>query len=183
MPAQFWESLLNTNGSAGSAGIAYNTSVTRTDVSVGAQTAPLVLPANFLSVGSSLRLTAAGIFSNTLTPTLALGFYYGGAAAGVKLVESPVVTTTTAAVNWHWRMEYTGVVRTTGTAGTIIGSGVLYLATSLSLYTVIPLDAAAMTTATIDTTLAKSLTTTAIWGTNAAANTLTQQYFLVESMA
>src|SRR5258708_28110693 len=63
---------------AGGAGPALNTSVTLTDISVAPQ---ITLPANFLNyVGATLRLTAFGTFSNTGTPTLLLGFYYGGVA-------------------------------------------------------------------------------------------------------
>lgn len=183
MPAQYWESLLNINGTAGSAGIAYNTSVALTDVSPGAATAgALIIPANFLSIGSTIRVTASGTFSNTATPTLLLGVYYG-AVAGVKLAATGATTTIVSAVNWPWRVEYTGVVRTIGSAGTLIGGGVVYLATSLTAYSVIPIDAAAQAVATIDTTTAKAVTLGAQWGTSSASNTLTCNHFLVESVA
>ena len=175
MPLQTWVSTLN--APLLGAGAAYNTSVTLTDVSPAPQ---LVVGANYFYVGSGLRLTATGTYSNTLTPTLLLGFYFGG-VAGVKLAASAATTTTTAAVSWPWRMEATAIVRTIGSAGTIITAGVLYLATSLTTYAVIPIDAAAQTIATINTTNAAAITVGAQWGTNAAANTLTCNQFLVES--
>src|SRR6266566_5089730 len=123
MPVQFWESTLNSPGIG--AGASYNTSNTITDVSPAPQ---LVLPANFLYAGQSLRMTAFGTYANSATtPTLILGFYYGG-VAGVALAASTAVTTTnTATVNWPWRMEATAMVRTAGASGTIICNGDLAL--------------------------------------------------------
>jgi len=178
MAAQFWETLLNAQQTR-SAGAAYNTSVTLTDVSPAPQ---LILPANFLQDTSVLKVTATGTFSNTSTPTLLLGVYYGG-VAGTKLAASGATTTTTGATNWPWRLEATITVRTIGSAGTAVTAGVLYLATSLTAYSVIPIDAAAQTTATINTTAASALTLGAQWGTNSVSNTLTCNQFLVESLA
>lgn len=158
------------------AGTAYNTSVTITDVSPAPQ---IILPANLLDVGQVLRLTAFGTFSNTGTPTLILGFYYGG-VAGVALAATGAVTTTTGATNWPWRLEYEGRVRSTGTGGTVMGSGWLNLATSLTAYTQIPVPATALATVTTDTTTAKSLTVGATWGTSSASNTLTCHHFSAE---
>lgn len=151
-------------------GTAYNTSVTLTDVSAAPN---IVIPANMLEAGSEIEIEAFGEFSNTATPTLILGVYYGG-VAGVALAASTAVTTTTAAVAWPWMIRYRGVIRTIGTAGTINGQGRLYLPTSLVAATTrfIP-ETAAARTATIDTTTAKAITIGAQWGTSSASNTLT----------
>lgn len=178
MAAQFWETLLNAQQTR-SAGAAYVSSTSLTDVSPAPQ---LILPANFLQDTSVLKVTASGTFSNTSTPTLILGVYYGG-AAGTKLAASGATTTTTGATNWPWRLEATVTVRSIGATGTAMTTGVLYLATSLTAFSVIPIDAAAQTVATIDTTTAKALTLVAQWGTSSASNTLTVNQFLVESMA
>src|SRR3954463_14652603 len=98
------------------AGAAYVSSSTIADVSPAPQ---IILPANLLDVGQVLRLTAFGTFSNTATPTLILGFYYGG-VAGVALAATGATTTTTGATNWPWRLEYEGRVRSTGTGGTVM---------------------------------------------------------------
>lgn len=158
------------------AGSAYNTSVTLTDVSPAPQ---IILPANQLDNGMVLRLTAFGVFSNTATPTLLMGFYYGG-VAGTALAASGATTTTTGATNWPFRLEYEGRVRSTGTAGTIMGQGFLDLATSLTAVSRIPIPATALATVTIDTTTAKSLTVGAQWGTSSASNTLTVHHFSAE---
>lgn len=172
-----WESLLNFPVLG--AGTAYNTSVTLTDVTPAPQ---LILPANYLAVGSAFRVTAFGTFSNTGTPTLLLGVYYGG-VAGVALGATGATTTTTGATNWPFRIEYTGIVRTTGTTGTIMGQGFVDLATSLTAVTRIPIPATALATVSVDTTTAKAITIGAQWGTSSASNTLTVQGVLIESMA
>ena len=177
MPAQFYESLLS--APALGAGAAYNTSVTLTDVS---PTPQLVLPANYLFTGSALKITATGTFSNTVTPTLLLGFYFGG-VAGVALTTSGAVTTTTGATSWPWRIEATAVVRSIGASGTIMTAGVLYLATSLTTFAVIPISATAQAVATVNTSAAAAITLGAQWGTNSASNTLTCNQMLVESLA
>jgi len=151
-------------------GAAYATSVTLTDVS---PTPHILLPASFLEPGSEMELNAAGQFSNTGTPTLLLGFYYGG-IAGVALAASSAVTTTTGAAAWPWQLYYRGVVRTNGSTGSIQGSGRLYLGTALTLFTVRPIpETLAARTVTIDTTTAKTITVGAQWGTSSASNTLT----------
>lgn len=162
-------------------GTAYNTSVTLTDVSPGGATAGAAktIPAGFLEEGMVLRLTAFGTFSNTATPTLLLGFYYGG-VAGTALAATSAITTTTGATNWQWRMEYQGTVRTKGATGTIMGSGWVDLATSLTAVTHRPIPETALATVTIDTTAQKVLTVGAQWGTSSASNTLTCVHFDVD---
>ena len=179
MPAQFWESVLNSPGLG--AGASYNTSNTIQDVSPAPQ---LVLPANFLYTGQSLRFTAFGTYATSgTTPTLVLGFYYGG-VAGIALAASTAITTTnTATVNWPWRMEATATVRSIGSSGTIMTQGFVDIATSLTTVSHVPIPATALATVTIDTTASgKALTVGATWGTNAAANILFCHQFIAESM-
>lgn len=151
-------------------GTAYATSVTLTDVSALPN---ITIPAGLLEAGMELEIRAMGQFSNTGTPTLLLGLYYGG-VAGVALAASSAITTTTGATAWPWRIDYRGVVRTTGSSGSINGQGALYLGTALTAFTIRPIpEVAANRTATIDTTTAKILTVGAQWGTSSASNTLT----------
>lgn len=175
MGNQFWDSQLQPTFRG--SGTAYASSTTLTDVSFGAATAAAkTLSAGQLNEGTIIRLTAFGTFSNTGTPTLLLGFYYGG-VAGTALAASSAITTTTGATNWYWRMEYDGTVRTTGSSGTIMGSGKLYIPTSLTAWTIRPIPETALATVTIDTTLSKILTVGAQWGTSSASNTLTNIHF------
>lgn len=157
-------------------GSAYASSTTLTDVS---PTPNITLPANFLQPGMLLRLRAFGTFSNTSTPTLLLGFYYG-AVAGTALAATSAITTTTGATNWPFDLEYVGRVRTVGSSGTIMGKGWIDLATSLTAVTRRPIPETALATVTIDTTAAKALTLGAQWGTSSSSNTLTCVHFDVD---
>jgi len=163
----------------GGPGAAYNTSVTLTDVSPVPQT---VIPAGALQVGSTIAVEAFGFFSNTATPTLLLGVYYGG-VAGVALAATSAITTTTGATSWPFRLRYKGIVRSTGTAGTIMGGGEVWIPTSLIAGAWRPIPETTFANVTIDTTVAKTITVGAQWGTNNALNTLTVAGFLVENLS
>lgn len=154
----------------------YNTSVTLTDVS---QLPQKQFPAMWLEQGVELELNAYGNFSNTATPTLLLGFYYGG-VAGVAIAASSAITTTTAAVSWPWTLYYRGRIRAIGATGQIVGQGILQLGTSLTAFTTRPIpETLAARTVTIDTTIVKQITVGAQWGTSSASNTLTVNDFSV----
>jgi hypothetical protein len=154
-------------------GTALNTSIALTDISPAPQVVPSA--AVMLEVGMEFEAYAYGEFSTTATPTLLLGFYWGG-VAGVALAASTAITTGTTAAAWPWRLFYRGRVRSLGTSGSIKGVGQLDLGTSLTALstTWIPTTAAARTV-TIDTTpaSAKALTVGAQWGTSSASNTIT----------
>jgi hypothetical protein len=177
-PFQSWQALLNAPAAVAS-GTALANSTTLTDIS---PTPQLVLGANFLTPGAVLRLTAAGVFSNTATPTLLLGFYLGG-VAGVAMATTGAVTTTTGATNWSWRLEGTFTVRSTGSAGTLFGQGVARIGSSLTAWSTVPIPNAAPANITRDTTAAQAVTVGAQWGTASASNTVQCHQFLVESVA
>lgn len=166
-------------GPVGGPGTALANSTTLTDISAAPQ---VTLPANFLNyVGSSLRLTAFGSFSTTGTPTLLLGFYYGG-VAGTALGTSGAVTTASGAVSFPWRLLMEVTVRTTGSSGTVMTSGSLLLGTALTAFSSIPVPNAALATVTVDTTTAKAITVGAQWGTASSSNTITCQDMIVQSL-
>ena len=150
-------------------GTALASSTTLTDIS---PSPAIVIPANFLQVGTEIELETHCTFSTTGTPTLLVGFYHGG-VAGSALAASSAVTTGTATA-WPIVFRYRGRVRSVGTSGSIYGQGVYYLGTSLTAFSTraIP-EVAASRTVTIDTTAAKSITVGAQWGTNNASNTIT----------
>ena len=175
---QTWESLLNGPAQV-AAGSAYASSVTLTDVSPLPNTA---IGANSLVPGSVIRLTAFGVLSTTGTPTILLGFYYGG-VAGTALAATTAITTGSGVTNVPWRMEYQGIVRSVGASGTIMGAGEVHLGTSVSAWTSYPLPQTAMATVSIDTTTAKDVTVGAQWGTSSASNSLVCHAILVESVA
>lgn len=132
-----------------------------------------VLAANQLEVGTEVEVEAMGNFSTTGTPTLLLGFYFGGVAAAVPLAKSSAIVTGAGAALWPFIMRYRGVVRAVGAAGSINGQGELVFGTGLAAFSLRPIpETAAERTATIDTTTAKAITVGAQWGTASASNTV-----------
>lgn len=140
------------------------------------------IPAGLLTVGSSFRVTAHGVFSTTATPTLLIGLYYGG-VAGTALVASSAITTASSVTSVPWHLEYVFTCRATGTSGSLFGHGWLDLGTSVSAVTHYPLPMATNAAVTVDTTTAKSLVVGAQWGTASASNTITCHHLLVENLA
>jgi hypothetical protein len=156
------------------AAISYNTSTTLTAVSPGAAANPQWCLGSTLKPGSIVELEAWGTISTSgTTPTMLLGFYYGGTAGVILAASTAVTLTNQAAVAWPWRMFYRGRVTQMGTAGSITGIGELQLASSLTAFTArrIPETTAAMTVA-IDTTINKAIVVGATWGTSAGTNIL-----------
>jgi len=158
-------------------GAAFNTFTSFADISPAP---PIVLPANMLEVGSEIRIEAHGEFSNTGTPTLGLGFFYGTAA--VALGSGTPLTTITAATAWPWYASYRGRVRAVGTAGSIVGQGCWGLGISLTAFSVRQAlsPTAAGRTVAIDTTAAKAVGVGATWGTSSASNTIKVNHLSVE---
>jgi hypothetical protein len=177
MSNALYRRLLNVNNVGPGAALA--TSASLTDVSAAPQ---FFLPANYLQVGDVLKCEAVFTASNTGTPTLLAGLYYGG-VAGVALAATSAITTTTAMTNWPWRLRYTGHVRSVGATGSIMGGGEIWVPTSLTAGAWRPIPETALAVVTIDTTTTKALTVGAQWGTSSASNTLTVQMFTVENLA
>lgn len=125
-----------------------------------------------LQPGSLINIEAFGVASNTGTPTLILGVYYGAAGA-VDLAVSTAKTTTTAMTNWEWHLEWIGRVTAVGTAGSIIGSGYWKLPTSLTAWTEFRLPETAPAAVAIDTTINKFIGIEAAWSASSASNTIT----------
>ena len=158
-------------------GAAFNTFTTYQSISP----APgIKIPANFLEPGTTLTLKARGHASNTATPTLLMGFFYG-TAASVPFGQSGAITTTTAMAAWPWSLDYDARVRSVGTAGSMYGQGILRLPTSITAFTLsaIPITQALRTTA-IDTTIEKVIGVGAAWSASSASNTITCEHFSVE---
>ena len=179
MPNNTWEQVLDPHPIA--RGAAKNTFTAYQDVS------PLPLPmtgANELKFGSKVIIDAYGEYSCNTGVTLQIGATYGavaGAAGGVAIAQSAVITTGTTPTAWPWHYRYSGVVTSVGATGVIYGAGILNLGTSLTALTSSPCPVtAAARSATIDTTLAKLWGIGAAWGTSAAANTITVDSFNVE---
>ena len=180
--AQFWRSLAGNQVGVG-AGTALANTTTLTDISPAPQ---VVIPANYLYVGQRLRLTAYGIYSNTGTPTLLLGVYYGG-VAGTLIAATAANATPSGVTGVSWQVVLDILVKTAGSSGTVWANG------SATVFQTLaggasgnPLVYALPTTQTqpitVDTTTAKALTVGAAWGTANSSNTITCEDAYVETL-
>jgi hypothetical protein len=154
--------------------VSYDTSNVLTAVSPGAAVNPMTYPGNTLRAGSMIELEAWGTVSTSgSTPTILLGFYWGGTAGTVLAASTAVTLTNQAAVAWPWRLWWKGRLTAVGTAGSVNGIGGLEVASSLTGVTLrrIP-ETAGLTTVTLDTTVAKAVVVGATWGTSASTNIL-----------
>lgn len=165
MADQYWVTPIPPFHSA--IGASFGTFTTFQDVS---PTPHPMLYGGQLRIQSKLELEAWGRFSTTATPTLQLGFYFGTAA--VILAASAAITTGTATA-WMWHLKYNGIVTAVGATGTIVGSGLLDLGTSLTAMTTSPMPVTdAARTVTIDTTVNKELGVGAAYSASSASNTV-----------
>lgn len=161
------------SGLMGGTSVAQNTFTAAKDLPIGDNVTDFpTIFGNTLVEGSTISIDAWGVASNTGTPTLILGVYWGG-IAGVALAISTAKTTTTAMANWVWRLEYEIRVVATGTAGSMIGSGIWRLPTSLTAWTEFNLPETAPAPVAVNTTVNKLLTVGATWSASNALNTIT----------
>jgi hypothetical protein len=159
----------------GGASIAQNTFTAARDIPSGEEaTSFYTIPGNTLQEGSQIEIYAWGVASNTGTPTLILGVYYG-LVAGVALAVSAAKTTTTAMSNWPWELWYEGRVTNTGLVadGKIMGKGRWRLPTSATAWTEFHLPESAPAVVAIDTTVDKKISIGATWSASSASNTIT----------
>lgn len=189
MAFQTWETLINAYQYSGSnVGAVLENSETKSAISPGAEEAgkALVIPANYLNVGSIIRYSATGIFSTTGTPNLTLGLYYGG-VAGVILAESIAIKTPETASNISWALEAISRVKEVGTTGKIFTQGWIRGVEAKSLTsttagtTMMPEETSTGgESASLNTGESKSIVLGALWGTKSASNKITCYQWLVE---
>ena len=171
---QTW--VANVNNPGQGAGAVYNTSNTPADVSPAPQFQSQTYGPMY--VGQRWKHTAYAIASNTGTPTLNLGIYYGG-VAGTALATSGLITTTTAMSSWWWRIEVESEVISLGSSGAIRSFGWIYIPTSATATTVQQMSGTAQDVS-VNTGTNSALTVGATWGTNNSANTLTLKGYRID---
>jgi hypothetical protein len=177
MPSQSWVALVPSLPAAD--GTALANSVTLTAIS---PLPDVTIPANFLAVGSRIRISATGRYSTTATPTLNLGIYYGG-VGGVAAGVTGAITMPSTVTNLTWALEAYITIRTAGSAGTGMCTGKVQYGNAATTALAIMLPSSAPATFVADTTTAKTLVLGATWGTASASNTITVHDWLVESLA
>ena len=86
------------------AAVSYTNSTTLTAVNPGAAANPPWVPGASLKQGMVLGLEAWGTISTSgTTPTILMGFYFGGTAGVILAASTAVTLTNQAAVAWPWR--------------------------------------------------------------------------------
>jgi hypothetical protein len=176
VPNQSWIAAVNSPGEG--AGAAYANSSAATDVSPAPQFNSQTYGPMY--IGQKWRWTAYAIASNTSTPTLNLGFYYGG-VAGTALITSGAITTTTAMSSWWWRWIAYSEVISLGSSGTIRTYGWIDIPTSATAVTTQQMSSTSQDV-TVNTTTNSALTAGATWGTANSSNTLTLKGFILEQL-
>jgi hypothetical protein len=141
------------------------------------------IPANDMVVGATYELTAWGVASTTLTPTLTFRGRIGG-VAGTSNGSTPI-TAGSSVSNKVWRVTFRVVCITTGASGTFHGNletaeGVSNTAINPSTVTV-RMDGNSVVA--VDTTASKDMVITAAWGTANASNTLTCRGYFAHRIA
>lgn len=148
---------------------------------------PVTIGANYLQDGRVLRLRAFGKLSVTGTPTIQFAIRLGG-VAGTLLAQSETITNGSGLTNVNWSLEAILVVRTNGSAGTVLVFGDVMVQTNASgdptvkshTFSVSGSDAPASVTA--DLTADAALALTGKWSAASASNTLTGMVFILESL-
>jgi hypothetical protein len=167
-------------------GTAANTFTTAKDISPGPDLP--VAYGNEFRKGTKVILEAWGEYSTTGTPTFQLGFAYGITSlggllsTGITIAANTLAATTTTAAAWPWHMRYGGIITAVGTSGTLYGSGILDLATSLVIFGAgIPIPAtAAARSIVFNTTVQESLSVFAQWGTSSVSNQVIVDNFVAK---
>ena len=130
----------------------------------------LTTPANRLRVGDVIDIHAAGVFSNTATPTIRFRLrMVDSAAANVVVCDGGAVTTTVGAGNSLWWFDGSLTVREVGTVNSIEAKGVFSMIVGTTLV-VAPCVTSGLFN--VNTALANEIRPTIEWGTADALNTL-----------
>lgn len=178
-----WVNLANDGGfSQLNTGTALNSSTSLTDISAGGNSTgqAYTIGAGFLQVGFQYEIEANGIVSNTATPTLLLGLYFGG-VAGTALATTGATTTASSLSNNTWVLRALARVEAVGPSGTIrtIGTVVGPYSTTVLL----PASSSSGNNVTVNTGAASNiLTVGAQWGTSNASNSITCMQFTVKRL-
>ena len=139
---------------------------------IGPGTGTLTIPANYLAVGTIIKIYTTGTIGTDVTPPLiTLKAYFGGT------VVSNVANTPPSQVAAGTVYEYTTtyVVTAIGASGSVICSQIMWLnSIAISAFTATP------GATTINTTVASALDIKITWGTAAALNTVSSISCYVE---
>lgn len=175
MSRQFWTELI---WWATADGTAIHTSTTETIIFSN-----VTIPANYMSDGRALLVTAQGRLGTTSTPTIRFRLRWGG-VSGTVIWDSGTITCGSAVTAALWALEVEIQTRANGASGTLMAIGSVIIGSALAPTVGSATGAAAVgvfgsagddtpAAVTCDLTADTALSITAQWGTSNASNTLT----------
>lgn len=141
----------------------------------GSGTGTLTLPANFWTVGKTVRITIRGTLGNTGTPTAQIRVK----TQGVTVLDTTAVAMVSVTAPESFTINVLLTCRTTGATGTVTGSGLILHHGGTAFATVLGMDIPTAT-GTVNTTTSGTLDVTWQWGTSSASNTITSANSTVE---
>lgn len=142
---------------------------------VGTGIGSLTLPANFLTVGKTIRIKMMGYLSGTNGDASTIKIKLGS-----TVILSAIATIPATVTGVLFELEFTMTCRASGATGTIIGEGHTIIAGGIGFSTSTTREMLLTAPVTINTTQSLTLDTTYQWGTARAGNTLTSTIFVAE---
>ena len=144
----------------------------------------VTIPANYMSDGRLLRITASGKLSTTATPTITFALRWGG-VSGTLLATTEAITNGSGVTNVNWSLNCRVQTRVNGSSGSLLVMGDVMVNTGASstvssVFGVSGFDAPAAVT--VDLTADTLLSITADWSAASASNTLTGMEYIGESL-
>lgn len=138
----------------------------------------IVVPAGYMTLGKTLRLTCYGQISNVVTTpgTVEWWIRWGGLAGVVLATTAAPTMTAVAQTNLTWTMQATIVCRSVGATGTFMTTGFVFtpnndLSAAINGQQMWMMPASAPAVVTVDTTIAKNLSVTAKFSLTTASMT------------
>jgi len=145
----------------------------------------------FKTVGACWQQEASGVVSTTGTPTIIFGAYFGVVIGTITTVlcVTPTLTTASALANFPWYWSAFGVTRSGSGAtatmlvtGILVGNIVVLGSTVAGQSTQFAVNATPPTAVTTDLSSAVFLDLKATWGTSSSSNTITTNYYSLQSL-
>lgn len=151
-----------------------NTTTETNLIGTGQTGSTTIFPASFFVAGKSLNCKMRGfIGTNVTAPTIRIQAKLNA----VTILDSGVVAMNAITGSQLFEFDFDLTCRTTGVSGTVIEQGIFrYFRDNVSEERIGLVSTA---TATINTTIAQTLTITVIWGTANASNTITSTNFKI----
>lgn len=161
-------------GFAQTANANINTSAVETTL-IGTGIGTKTLPANFLTVGKTIKVRMWGFYGTKASPVGAftIRFKYGSTTL---VTLSP--TLTVSLTNQAFNLEFELTCRTTGATGTVFVQGEGDFFTSATAAGIV--TGVTTATTTINTTASNAIDVTAQWATSNASNTITSTNYTME---